>query len=183
VDVDLGTLEHPLLDDARRVAPAAPQGQFARVRGDLVCFSAVRRERGSAEHDVDFGVAGACAAGGWLLADDDQASAFGTRGARRPDATDATVGAKEAAAGGREAEPVKARNLALGGDRPGYGPRSGHRSRRRNVGWPEVGLASAVTAVIEVTPAIAAVRPLISRRRTMSINVSTTLLVFRSFLQ
>jgi hypothetical protein len=27
VDVDLGTLDHPLLDEARRLAPAAPQGQ------------------------------------------------------------------------------------------------------------------------------------------------------------
>jgi hypothetical protein len=27
VDVDLGTLDHPLMDEARRVAPAAPQGQ------------------------------------------------------------------------------------------------------------------------------------------------------------
>ena len=27
VDVDLGTLDHPLLDEARRIAPAAPQGQ------------------------------------------------------------------------------------------------------------------------------------------------------------
>jgi len=27
VDVDLGTLDHPLLDEARRTAPAAPQGQ------------------------------------------------------------------------------------------------------------------------------------------------------------
>jgi hypothetical protein len=27
VDVDLGTVEHPLMDEARRVAPAAPRGQ------------------------------------------------------------------------------------------------------------------------------------------------------------
>lgn len=27
VDVDLGTLDHPLLDEARRIAPAAPRGQ------------------------------------------------------------------------------------------------------------------------------------------------------------
>lgn len=63
VDVDLGALHHPLLDEARRIAPAAPQGQKRILAIDHPLVYRVRhgRWRGATWLEED-------AARFWLLA-------------------------------------------------------------------------------------------------------------------
>ena len=47
IEIDLGSLDHPLLAEARRVAPAAPRGRSASSRSSVHSVTRLRHGRGA----------------------------------------------------------------------------------------------------------------------------------------
>jgi hypothetical protein len=78
LDVDLGSLEHPMLREARRLAPASPEGQkrILSIGSPLIYRIRVSGERGATRVDEAHSIVWLCAAGRREEGSDDDAFAW-----------------------------------------------------------------------------------------------------------